>query len=71
MPCWRCGGVFFMMLFVLEPLLMHRILAAKAQRDDAGTMRLLARMHWVLLTASLVTTLLGVVGAHGGWRLGA
>lgn len=64
-------GVFFMMLFVLEPLLMHRILAAKAQRDDAGTMRLLARMHWVLLTASLVTTLLGVVGAHGGWRLGA
>lgn len=60
---------FFLMLFVLEPLLVHRWLKMRAGRDPAGTMQRVAWLHWVLLGLSLAAVLAGVVGAHGGWRL--
>ena len=60
-------AVFTLMLFVLEPFVVHRKLAAQAKADPAATLRRLQRMHWLLLTLSLLTVLFGVVGAHGGW----
>jgi len=59
---------FLLMLFVLEPFLIHRWLKRRAQRDPAGTMRLLQRLHVGLLALTLSALLAGVVGAHGGWR---
>ena len=59
-------AIFTLMLFVLEPWLIHRWLKQKAQVDPAGTMTLLQRLHYGLLTLSLITVAGGVIGAHGG-----
>jgi uncharacterized membrane protein len=59
-------AIFTLMLFVLEPWLIHRWLKQKAQVDPAGTMALLQRLHYGLLTLSLITVAGGVIGAHGG-----
>ena len=58
--------VFTIVLFVLEPLFLHRWFSARAQRDPAGTLRLVARLHWALLIASLITLAGAVAGSHGG-----
>lgn len=58
--------IFTLVLFVLEPLFLHRAFHALAQRDDARAFRLVQRMHVVLLSLSLVAVLAGVLGAHGG-----
>lgn len=57
--------VFTLMLFVLEPLLLHRWFRARAERDPAGTFRLVLRLHRVLLTLGLATVLGAVAGSHG------
>lgn len=58
--------VFTIVLFVLEPLFLHRWFSARARRDPAGTLRLVARLHWSLLIASLITLAGAVAGSHGG-----
>lgn len=58
-------AVFTLVLFVLEPLVLHRWFNERARRDPEGTFRLVERLHWVLLTLSLATTFFAVVGAHG------
>lgn len=62
--------LFTLMLYVLEPLWLHRWLEARAERDPQGTLALIARLHWVLLSISLVTVLAAAAGSHG-WRIGA
>jgi len=62
-------AVFTLVLFVLEPLVLHRLFHERAQRDPEGTFRLVERLHWVLLTLSLVTTLGAVAGVHGAFFL--
>jgi uncharacterized membrane protein len=57
--------VFTLMLFVVEPLFLHRRLIEQAKRDPEGTFRRIERMHWVLLAISLVTVVGAVAGAHG------
>lgn len=59
-------AIFTFVLFVAEPLFLHRWFRARAARDPAGTLKLVIRMHRVLLTASLVTVAGAVIGAHGG-----
>ncbi|MFC3531670.1 hypothetical protein ACFOLG_05675 [Vogesella facilis] len=59
---------FFLMLFLLEPLFIHRWLRDRAARDPAGSMRLLQWLHVGLLALTLAAAVAGVVGAHGGWR---
>ena len=59
-------AVFTMVLFVLEPLFLHRWFAERAARDPEGTMRLVLRLHRILSTAALVTVAGAVLGAHGG-----
>jgi uncharacterized membrane protein len=58
-------ALFTLVLFVLEPLVLHRTSARRAARDRAGAMRRIARMHWVLLALSLATIAGAVAGSHG------
>lgn len=57
--------VFTVMLFVAEPLFLHRWFLARAQRNPEGTFRLIERLHWILLGVSTVTILGAVAGSHG------
>lgn len=60
-------ALFTLMLFLLEPLFLHRWFIERARRDAAGTFALIQRMHWLLLTVSLATVLGAVAGSHGGF----
>jgi uncharacterized membrane protein len=60
-------ALFTLMLFVLEPLVLHRWLQARAKVDPEGTFALVQRLHWALLVLSLVATAGAVAGAHGGF----
>tara|TARA_R110000850_G_scaffold64116_3_gene144304 strand:- start:96520 stop:96993 length:474 start_codon:yes stop_codon:yes gene_type:complete len=57
--------VFTLVLFVLEPLFLHRWFEAGVAVDPAGTLDRVQKGHIVLLIASLVTVGAGVLGAHG------
>lgn len=57
--------IFAFVLFVAEPLFLHDWFHRCARHDPDGSFRVLQRMHYVLLTASLVTVAAAVLGAHG------
>lgn len=57
--------VFAMMLFVLEPLIIHRRM--ENSKTPASDFRGMEIMHRILLLASLVTTAGAVGGSHGLW----
>jgi uncharacterized membrane protein len=57
--------VFMLILFVLEPLVLQRKLSERAERDPQGTLALIQRAHWVLLTLSLLTVAGATAGSHG------
>ena len=57
--------LFTLMLFVLEPLFLHRRFIERARRDPDGTFALVTRMHWILLILSLITVAAAVAGSHG------
>jgi uncharacterized membrane protein len=61
-------AIFTLMLFVLEPLWLHRWFERSAQRDPESTFTLLQRLHWLLLSISLLTIAGAVAGSHG-WLL--
>jgi uncharacterized membrane protein len=58
-------ALFTLMLFVAEPLFLHRWLAARAEIAPEATFRLIEWLHWVLLALSLITVLGAVLGSHG------
>jgi uncharacterized membrane protein len=58
--------LFSFMLFVAEPLFLHRWFLVRAKAAPESTFRLIQRLHWVLLGLSLVTVLGAVAGSHGG-----
>ena len=60
-------AIFTLMLFVLEPFVLHRSLALRAERDLPGTLRRIAILHWFLLVLSLVTVAGVVAGSHGAF----
>lgn len=60
-------ALFTFVLFVAEPLFLHRWLARRIAVDADATFALIQRLHWVVLTLSLVTVAGAVVGAHGGF----
>lgn len=62
-------AIFTVMLFILEPLVLHRWFLRKAAQNPGKTFRLIQRMHWLLLTLSLVTVFGAVSGVHGGFPL--
>ena len=58
--------IFTIMLFVAEPLFLHRWFLKQTERRPEQTFRLIQRLHWFLLTISLITVCGAVVGSHGG-----
>lgn len=61
--------IFTVILFVLEPVVLHRRLAKRAERDPQGTLALIQRAHWGLLALSLIALVGAVAGSHG-WTFG-
>ena len=59
--------IFIAMLFVLEPFVLHDRLRSRASHDPRGTMLRIQRLHWVLLTVSLITVAGAVAGSHGAF----
>jgi len=59
-------AVFSLMLFVAEPLFLHRWILLRATKKPVETFRLIERLHWILLTLSLVAVLGATMGSHGG-----
>ncbi len=57
--------LFTVALFVAEPLVLRRWYARTARENPDGTLRLIARLHVVALTLSLITVLGAVGGSHG------
>ncbi len=57
--------LFTMVLFVLEPLVLHRRFHERATADSDRAFRVVQAMHWVLLALSLVAVLGAVAGSHG------
>ena len=57
--------VFTVMLFVAEPLFLHRWFLVKATERPESTFRLIQRLHWILLAISTLTVLGAVAGSHG------
>lgn len=60
--------VFAMLLFVLEPLILHRRLHLWGARDPDAALRALQTGHWILLILSLVT-IFGAVSGSQGWSI--
>ena len=57
--------VFTLVLFVLEPLVLHRWFREQAIKDSDNAFAWLHRMHKVLLTFSMLAILGAVAGSHG------
>ena len=57
--------LFTLMLFVAEPLILHRWVIARAKAEPEATFRLVERLHRLLLAASAVAVLGAVAGSHG------
>jgi uncharacterized membrane protein len=59
--------LFTLVLFVLEPLVLHHWFSSRAARDPDRTFARVQRFHWLLLVLSGVTIAGAVAGSHGGW----
>lgn len=57
--------LFTLMLFVFEPLFLHKLFLKRSAIDPEGTFRMIQRMHWILLAVSLATVMGAVAGSHG------
>jgi len=57
--------LFTVVLFVAEPLFLHRWLLARATAKPQATFRLLEWLHWVWLILGLVTVAGAVASTHG------
>lgn len=60
--------LFTLLLFVIEPLILHRYLHKWATAAPDVAFVWLQRAHWVLLTLSLVT-IFGAVAGSQGWSV--
>jgi uncharacterized membrane protein len=58
-------AIFTFVLFVAEPLFLHRWFHRRAAADPEGAFAAVRTGHWVLLTLSLITIAGAVLGAHG------
>jgi len=57
--------IFSLILYVLEPLFLHKLFKKYATRNPERTFGIMHRLHWVLLIISLITTAGAVAGSHG------
>ncbi len=57
--------IFTAVLFVFEPLFLHRWFHQKAKENSGRAFMLLHTMHIILLSISLIAVLGAVAGSHG------
>ncbi len=57
--------LFSLMLFIIEPWFLRGWFLARAAAKPDATFRLIQRLHWVLLSLSILTILGAVAGSHG------
>jgi uncharacterized membrane protein len=57
-------ALFTLMLFMLEPLWLHRWWRETATRDPERAFAVIQRLHWFLLGISLLTIAGAVAGSH-------
>jgi len=57
--------IFIVVLFIFEPLFLHRWFHEKATEDSDTAFRLLHTMHILLLLLSLIAVFGAVAGSHG------
>ena len=57
--------VFTLVLFVLEPLVLHRWFRVQATKDSENAFAWLHRMHKILLTISVLAIVFAMAGSHG------
>ena len=57
--------IFSLVLFVLEPLFLHRWFIEQAKKDSDKTFTRLQQMHSLLLSLSLLAVFGAVAGSHG------
>lgn len=57
--------IFTLVLFVLEPLFLHKFFHQLAEKDSDGAFKKLHIMHIVLLSISLLAIAAAMAGAHG------
>lgn len=57
--------LFTLVLFVAEPLFLDRWFCRRVVADPLSALRLVQRLHWILLALSLVTIFGAVAGSHG------
>lgn len=58
--------MFALMVFVLEPIVVHRLFHGRALRDKESVFTLAIRLHAAALAVTGVAIAAGVFGAHGG-----
>lgn len=58
-------SIFALMVFVLEPLVVHRLFHDFILRDKERALALAIRLHALALAISTVAIAAGVLGAHG------
>jgi len=59
-------AIFALMVYVLEPLVIHRLFHDFVMRDKHRALTLAIRLHTAALLVAAVAIAAGVVGAHGG-----
>jgi hypothetical protein len=59
-------ALFALMVYVLEPLLIHRLFHEFALRQKHRAFALAARLHVAALGVSVIAIIAGVLGANGG-----
>lgn len=57
--------IFTIVLFVLEPLVLHRLFKKWAEKDPKKTFDIMHRAHWILFLLSMLTIAGSVAGSHG------
>jgi uncharacterized membrane protein len=62
-------AIFTIVLFVLEPLVLHRLYKEKGATNPEKTLAYVHRLHVILLALSLLTIAGAVAGSHG-WFVG-
>lgn len=60
--------IFSLILFVLEPFVLHRLFRKYMNENSRKTFEIMHRVHWVLLIFSMLA-ILGVVAGGHGWFL--
>ncbi len=59
-------AIFALMIYVLEPLLLHRLFRGYALQHKDSAFALVMRLHAIALLVSALAIVAGVLGAHGG-----